>query len=241
MIDRPPPPAAPKSDHRSDRPCHSKVAGQTHCLQSLERATTTVDVTKLCSNVKTSGSKEPYVPSETALGRDGPWRGSSGNGRTELTWRFEPGRDTAHTYPRIVCVYAGRRHGPIRFSGLWVPNWSSTSCDLGIFVYQSPEPIATSDAKLGRRRRGWKRLERRCLGQLHRAIPHPLSSLRPSESRALSRQMTGLLRFSTVLRNHFSSLCGTARAPFASIQLCRRRSDYTSRRMITRCRSWTTA
>jgi len=23
MIDRPPPPAAPKSDHRSNRPCHS--------------------------------------------------------------------------------------------------------------------------------------------------------------------------------------------------------------------------
>ena len=30
MIDRPPPPAAPMSDHRGDRPCHSKVAGQTH-------------------------------------------------------------------------------------------------------------------------------------------------------------------------------------------------------------------
>ena len=24
MIDRPPPPAAPKSDHQRDRPCHSK-------------------------------------------------------------------------------------------------------------------------------------------------------------------------------------------------------------------------
>jgi hypothetical protein len=39
----------------------------------------------------------------------------------------------------------------------------------------------------------------------HRAIPHPLSSTRPSESRALSRQMTGLLRFSTVLRNLWGS------------------------------------
>jgi hypothetical protein len=29
---------------------------------------------------------------------------------------------------------------------LWVPNWSSTLCDLGMFVDQSPEPIATSDA-----------------------------------------------------------------------------------------------
>ena len=30
---------------------------------------------------------------------------------------------------------------------------------------QSTEPIATSDAKLGRQRRGWKRLQRRCLIQ----------------------------------------------------------------------------
>jgi hypothetical protein len=29
MIGRPPPPAAPKSDHHGDRPCHPKVAGQT--------------------------------------------------------------------------------------------------------------------------------------------------------------------------------------------------------------------
>ena len=48
---------------------------------------------------------------------------------------------------------------------LWVPNWSSRSCDLGIFVDQSTEPIAASDVKLGRRRRGWKRLKRRGLVQ----------------------------------------------------------------------------
>jgi hypothetical protein len=33
------------------------------------------------------------------------------------TWRFEPGRHTTLTSPRIVCVYTGRRHGPIRSSG----------------------------------------------------------------------------------------------------------------------------
>jgi hypothetical protein len=38
---------------------------------------------------------------------------------------------------------------------VWVPNWSSTSCDLGIFVYQPAEQIATSKAKLGWRRRWW--------------------------------------------------------------------------------------
>src|ERR671916_294007 len=48
---------------------------------------------------------------------------------------------------------------------VWVPNWSSASCGLGVFVDQSPEPIATSDAKRGRCRRGWERLERRCLVQ----------------------------------------------------------------------------
>jgi hypothetical protein len=38
---------------------------------------------------------------------------------------------------------------------LWVPNWSSTSRDLGVFVYQPVEQIATSDVKLGWRRRWW--------------------------------------------------------------------------------------
>jgi hypothetical protein len=32
---------------------------------------------------------------------------------------------------------------------LWVPNWSSMSCDLGIFVDQPTEPVTTSEAKLG--------------------------------------------------------------------------------------------
>jgi hypothetical protein len=38
---------------------------------------------------------------------------------------------------------------------VWVPNWSSTSCDLGVFVYQPVEQIATSEVKLGWRRRWW--------------------------------------------------------------------------------------
>jgi len=50
-------------------------------------------------------------------------------------------------------------------NNLWVPNWSSTSCELGIFVDQSAGSIAASDVKLGRRRRGWERLQRRCLVQ----------------------------------------------------------------------------
>jgi hypothetical protein len=34
----------------------------------------------------------------------------------------------------------------VRVPILWVPNWSSTSCDLGVFVYQPAEQIATSHA-----------------------------------------------------------------------------------------------
>jgi len=30
-----------------------------------------------------------------------------------------------------------------------VPNWSSTLCDLGVFVYQPAEQIATSEMKVG--------------------------------------------------------------------------------------------
>jgi len=54
MIGRPPAPAAPKSGHRSNRPCHPKVAGQTHCLRNLERASTTVDVPKTLLKCRTS-------------------------------------------------------------------------------------------------------------------------------------------------------------------------------------------
>jgi hypothetical protein len=38
---------------------------------------------------------------------------------------------------------------------VWVPNWSSTSCDLGVFVYQPVEQIATSQVKLEWRCRWW--------------------------------------------------------------------------------------
>jgi len=38
---------------------------------------------------------------------------------------------------------------------LWVPNCASTSCDLGVFVYQPAEPITTSQVTLGWRCRRW--------------------------------------------------------------------------------------
>jgi hypothetical protein len=38
---------------------------------------------------------------------------------------------------------------------LWVPNWSSTSRDLDVFVYQPVEQIAASQMKLGWRCRWW--------------------------------------------------------------------------------------
>ena len=46
-----------------------------------------------------------------------------------------------------------------------MPNWSSTSCDLGIFVDQSAGPIVASHVKLGSGCRRWERLQRRCLVQ----------------------------------------------------------------------------
>jgi hypothetical protein len=33
---------------------------------------------------------------------------------------------------------------------LWVPNRSSTSCDLGVFMDQSAEPVAALEAQGGR-------------------------------------------------------------------------------------------
>jgi hypothetical protein len=40
-------------------------------------------------------------------------------------------------------------HGDFAVVRLWVPNWSSTSCDLGIFVDQPAESVAASEAKVG--------------------------------------------------------------------------------------------
>ncbi len=31
---------------------------------------------------------------------------------------------------------------------VWVPNWSSALCDLGVFMYQPAEQIAASQVKL---------------------------------------------------------------------------------------------
>ncbi len=45
---------------------------------------------------------------------------------------------------------AGRSWRTRTWVRLWVPNWSSTSCDLGVFVDQSAGPIVASDVKLGR-------------------------------------------------------------------------------------------
>ncbi|MCA1600745.1 MAG: hypothetical protein LC776_03530 [Acidobacteria bacterium] len=32
---------------------------------------------------------------------------------------------------------------------VWVPNWSSASCDLGVFVDQPAEPVVTLEATVG--------------------------------------------------------------------------------------------
>jgi hypothetical protein len=55
-------------------------------------------------------------------------------------WYADPGRDYCD-------AVVGKN--------VWVPNWSSTSCDVGVFVYQPVEQVATSDVRLGWRRRGW--------------------------------------------------------------------------------------
>jgi len=46
-----------------------------------------------------------------------------------------------------------------------VPNWSSTSCDLGIFVYQPTKSVATSEVLVGLWRGRGEGPEWRCLAQ----------------------------------------------------------------------------
>jgi hypothetical protein len=49
----------------------------------------------------------------------------------------------------VTAAQAGDRDAFGQLYALWVPNWSSTSCDLGVFVYQPVEHVATSDVRLG--------------------------------------------------------------------------------------------
>jgi hypothetical protein len=48
---------------------------------------------------------------------------------------------------------------------VWVPNWSSPSCDLGIFVDQPAEPVEASQMRIRLWRRRGKGLEWCCLVQ----------------------------------------------------------------------------
>src|SRR5205823_4946345 len=106
MTDRPPPPAAPKSDHRSDRPCHTKVASQTHCLQKLERANTTVVVPKNSAQVsKVSDPKEPYAFS--VWGRDRRRKPGYDFSATKTTTPIATGRDHPTEPPRISTRWLG--------------------------------------------------------------------------------------------------------------------------------------
>ncbi|MDQ3762123.1 MAG: N-terminal phage integrase SAM-like domain-containing protein [Actinomycetota bacterium] len=55
---------------------------------------------------------------------------------------------TRATYQLLIDSFIRPALGDTPIS-LWVPNRSSTSCDLGVFVDQSAEPIASSEVKQG--------------------------------------------------------------------------------------------
>jgi len=58
------------------------------------------------------------------------------------------------SFNRIISVLlgnmTGRRHQLIEHPhvGVWVANWSYASCNLGVFVYQPVEQVATSRVEL---------------------------------------------------------------------------------------------
>jgi hypothetical protein len=78
---------------------------------------------------------------------------------------FEELSYPADCFPRMVADAVGAVFGWLGRAGtatlraalasLWVPNWSSTSCDLGVFVYQPVEQNAPSEVKLGWRCSRW--------------------------------------------------------------------------------------
>jgi len=68
--------------------------------------------------------------------------------------RRDLGKDAELLVLRHENAVLRRQISRVRYT-LWVPNWSSTSGDLGVFVDQPAEPVATSQATLGWRRRWW--------------------------------------------------------------------------------------
>ena len=72
MIDRPPPPAAPKSGHHADRPCHPKVAGQTSVCMCWSGQSRQKTPEKLCPSVKVLATKDRQFRPGTLPGTDGP-------------------------------------------------------------------------------------------------------------------------------------------------------------------------
>jgi hypothetical protein len=58
-LGRPPPPAAPMSGRRDDRPCHSKVAGQNHICRCGAGDNHATPSRKLDSSVTVPGTEEP--------------------------------------------------------------------------------------------------------------------------------------------------------------------------------------
>ena len=67
-----------------------------------------------------------------------------------LSFGLDRGQFARAVWPRGVEVMEVDRQDPCGCL-----NWSSTSRDLGVFVYQPAEQIATSEVKLGWRCRWW--------------------------------------------------------------------------------------
>src|SRR6266699_1097856 len=82
MIGRPPPPAAPNSGPPSNRPCHSKVAGQDTACKVVERVSQTLRRLKTQDKCQSPGTEGALVSSACAGGDAGP--GARNAGRADI-------------------------------------------------------------------------------------------------------------------------------------------------------------
>jgi hypothetical protein len=133
MIDRPPPPAAPKSDHRGDRPCHPKWLVRTLACKSWNgrhqprRPENSRQVSKFPE--QRSPTPRPRLRSEE-MAPDGAILVTATRHRPGAPGQV--GAQLPHS-PAQCRVRARRRHGPLRFRRSpirWVALWSPLETEV---------------------------------------------------------------------------------------------------------------
>jgi len=101
---------------------------------------------RLCLFWSVAGADDRWAPSRRRSFADGAIRPRDGAGNEIYGVYFGPFA-TREQACRARSSWGGDSY--VKVLDMWVPSRSSTSCDLGIFVYQPAEPVMTSEVQVG--------------------------------------------------------------------------------------------